>query len=169
MIWLPLLWFSFVSHTIKGPDGQPHCCVPELALVLADQPEAVSNAALKSKACLRCRAAPDQLSSNEHPVAPERTFAQMRLMYEAIQAARDGIAQLSDEPADESQAARRERKLGIRELKQLIDEAATDVCLSCTDGSITCSMVACNIDIYRLSPAVERVCTLASMFYLIPF
>lgn len=91
-------------------------------------------------------------------------MVQMQLVYEAIEAARDGITQLSDEPADETPAARRERKLGIRELKRMIDEAATDVCLSCTDGSIVCSMVACNIDVYRLSPAVERVSTLAIFF-----
>ena len=126
--------------------------------MLADHPEAVGNASLKSNACLQCRASPDLLSSNDHPAAPARTMLHMKAVYEAIQEAQTGIAQLSEEPVGETHSARQERMQGLRQLRNLIKGGSEDAQLSCKDGTIPCSLVvSCNIDVYNLSPSVERV------------
>ena len=130
-----------------------------LAMLLADQPESVSSAALKASVCCSCQVSPHDRASDQHPAAPDRSFTYMTSVYVAIDAARSALHSFSDAlaPAGESVAARQLRRRNMRTLRRQIGDASEQAGLSCSDGSIVGGIFACNIDVYQLSPCVERV------------
>lgn len=126
-------------------------------MFLADQPESVGSAGLKTNACGSCQVSAHDLASDQHPAALDRTFAYMTSVYVAIDAARSALHSFSDAPAGESAVERQQRRRNIQTLRHLIRDASEQARLSCCDGSIVCGFFSCNIDVYQLSPCVERV------------